>query len=223
MQQQPPEYLITVPPTQPVPPGAVVGAQAGPTQIRLDEVPNAEAVYHAARNHRRELRGQLEQLEDRRSNLVRELTDAPAAAEAGLRNRLVEIDARIVELDNALAAADAQVAAAAAVPGAVYEEPVTFSRMLGPDPEVFGVVAVVFMLVFLLPLTIAWARRIWRKSPASAPAALPPGVDDRLNRLEAGVDSIALEIERIGEGQRFLTRIMAGERADALTPPSSRS
>jgi hypothetical protein len=219
MQQQP-ELQISVPPVPPSPP-VVVGAQAGPTQIRLDEATSAKAIHHAARNHRRELRGQLEQLEDRRSNLVRELADVPAAAEAGLRNRLVEIDERIVELDKAIAAADAQVAAAAAVPGAVSEEPITYTRILGPDPEVLGVVAVVFMLVFLLPLTIAWARRIWRKSPA--PAALPPGVEDRLHRLEAGVDTIALEIERIGEGQRFLTRLMAGERAEALTPPSARS
>ena len=38
---------------------------------------------------------------------------------------------------------------------------------------------------------------------------------DRLNRLDQSVDSIAIEVERIGEGQRFVTRVMTeqGQRA----------
>jgi hypothetical protein len=31
--------------------------------------------------------------------------------------------------------------------------------------------------------------------------------DDRLQRLEQAVDAIAIEVERISEGQRFLTRL----------------
>ena len=38
--------------------------------------------------------------------------------------------------------------------------------------------------------------------------------DDRLARLEQAVDSIAIEIERISEGQRFTTKLLA-ERAQA--------
>ena len=40
--------------------------------------------------------------------------------------------------------------------------------------------------------------------------------EDRLKRLEEAVDSIAVELERVGEGQRYLTKVMA-ER----TPRSS--
>lgn len=40
---------------------------------------------------------------------------------------------------------------------------------------------------------------------ATLPAALP----DRLTHLEHSVDAVALEVERIGEGQRFVTRIFA--------------
>jgi hypothetical protein len=32
--------------------------------------------------------------------------------------------------------------------------------------------------------------------------------DDRLARLESAVDSIAIEVERISEGQRFTTRLL---------------
>jgi len=42
-----------------------------------------------------------------------------------------------------------------------------------------------------------------------------PGLpDDRLARLEQAVESIAIEVERISEGQRFTTRLLA-ERAQA--------
>jgi hypothetical protein len=37
--------------------------------------------------------------------------------------------------------------------------------------------------------------------------------DDRLLRLEQAVDSIAVEVERISEGQRFLTKLQT-ERSD---------
>jgi len=41
-------------------------------------------------------------------------------------------------------------------------------------------------------------------------------VTDRLTRIETAVDSTALEVERIAEGQRFTTRLLA-ERSG--TPP----
>ena len=33
--------------------------------------------------------------------------------------------------------------------------------------------------------------------------------DDRVQRLEQAIDSIAIELERIGEGQRFVTKLLA--------------
>jgi hypothetical protein len=39
-------------------------------------------------------------------------------------------------------------------------------------------------------------------------------VADRLNRIETAVDSTALEVERISEGQRFTTRLLS-ERSGA--------
>ena len=39
------------------------------------------------------------------------------------------------------------------------------------------------------------------------------GDDDRLQRLEQAVDAIAVEVERISEGQRFLTKLQT-ERAE---------
>jgi The Golgi pH Regulator (GPHR) Family N-terminal len=40
--------------------------------------------------------------------------------------------------------------------------------------------------------------------------------DDRLRRLENAVDSIAIEVERISEGQRFLTKLQTARPEDRV-------
>lgn len=55
-------------------------------------------------------------------------------------------------------------------------------------------------------IVLTWIRR------PRGTAALPPELMERLERIERAVDVTALEVERIGEGQRFLTRAL-GERS----------
>ncbi len=51
---------------------------------------------------------------------------------------------------------------------------------------------------------------------ASAQAALPPReVTERLQRIESAVDAMAVEVERISEGQRFVTKALS-ERSATL-------
>ncbi len=51
-----------------------------------------------------------------------------------------------------------------------------------------------------------YARRIWR--PAGSAIAGPTHeLIDTLTHLEQSVDAVAIEVERIGEGQRFMTRL----------------
>jgi hypothetical protein len=69
---------------------------------------------------------------------------------------------------------------------------------------VWGLVAVVLGY----PVVRAWTRR-WENRGA---AQIPSDVSTRLARIETAVDSIAVEIERIAENQRFLTKLQA-ERA----------
>jgi hypothetical protein len=63
-------------------------------------------------------------------------------------------------------------------------------------------------VVLGLPLIKAWIRRMERKSTQ----ALPADTSARLARIEAAVDTIALEVERISEGQRFLTKLQSERR-----------
>jgi hypothetical protein len=67
-----------------------------------------------------------------------------------------------------------------------------------------------------LPLVRVLARRLDRRDAVATPALAK--IEDRLARLEAGVDSIAVEVERISEGQRFTTKLLAERSSDPAGP-----
>ena len=193
---------LPTPPAPPTPPGQLI-LQQSPT-----------AVYQGYVAQRSELRDQLETLQDARRDLSRQLQDpmVTGADRAGLEQHVTEIDARITALDKQIASADAQVAQAASVPGAVVREP-PYHRP-GP-PEGAFVLGGLFIVVVFFPLAIAYSRRLWRRGGAVM-AALPGELMDRLTRLDQSVDSIAVEVERIGEGQRFVTRVLSERVPDAV-------
>ncbi|MDQ6636152.1 MAG: hypothetical protein M3Z10_15495 [Gemmatimonadota bacterium] len=185
-------------------------------QVKVNGVPinqNPTALLKAAEAARRELGNQLENLQDRRNNLSERLQDpmVRGADKTGLESRIAEVDARISAVDKQIAGADAEVAKAAGVPGA-YVEPPPFQNN-GPPEEVF-VLTGIFFVVVLLPISLAFARRIWRRGVVTV-SALPQEVMERLTRLDQAVDSIAVEVERIGEGQRFMTRLFANKGTPA--------
>ena len=67
------------------------------------------------------------------------------------------------------------------------------------------------------PLARAYARRVER---GEVGARLPNEVTARLERMEQAIDSIAVEVERISEGQRFTTKLLS-ERAGQPPGPGS--
>jgi hypothetical protein len=83
------------------------------------------------------------------------------------------------------------------------------------------IVAIVFgtLGTVLFPLARAWARRI--DGRGAEPAAIPADVTARLERIERAVESVAIEVERISEGQRFVTKVLA-ERGEAAKLPPAR-
>lgn len=58
-------------------------------------------------------------------------------------------------------------------------------------------------------LITALVLRYRIKMRGSSSAALPSDLTDRLSRMEAGIDAMAVEVERISEGQRFTTRLLS--------------
>jgi hypothetical protein len=66
------------------------------------------------------------------------------------------------------------------------------------------------VIIIGLPLARAFARRMDRKG--GGPAQIPREVSDQLVQINQAVDAIALEVERISEGQRFTTRLLSEQR-----------
>jgi hypothetical protein len=62
-----------------------------------------------------------------------------------------------------------------------------------------------------LPVAKAYARRLDR---GPREPSVPAELQSRLERMEQALDSIAIEVERISEGQRFTTKLLA-ERSNA--------
>ena len=177
--------------------------------------PSASAIYEGFKAQQRELSNQLEDLEGTRQNIANSMEEmsSDAPGRKALEERMTDINARIKVVDQQLAVNATQLAQAAAFPGAVVQPP-PFVRE-GPPEEAF-VLGGIFMFVVLLPISIAFARRIWRRS-AAVVTSMPRELLDRLTRLEQTVEASSFEIERIGEGQRFLTKLFTeGEVARQL-------
>ncbi len=184
-------------------------APALPGQIILagGQGASAAAVYEGLKAQRTELRNQLENLEDKRRDLSQRLEEpmVGGADRRGIEQRITEIDQRISSLDKQIAESETQIARAAGVPGAVVP-PRPIPRQ-GPPEEAF-VLGGMFIVIVLLPLSVAMARRIWRRGVATI-TKLPAELTERLTRLEQGMDAVAVEVERIGEGQRYMSRLFA--------------
>jgi len=169
------------------------------------------AIYQAAVKQREVLGDQMEKLQDERRDISNRLSSTEenlsSADKAGLEKRMTVLDGRIDAMDKQIAGADAQVAATAGIPGAIVERPPEEHH--GP-PEAVFVLGGIFMFVAIFPISIAYARRIWRRS-AAAVTAIPKDVIDRFTQIDQAVESIAVEVERIGEGQRFITRVLSDQ------------
>ena len=186
-------------------------------QARSQEARSDPAeVLRAARAQREELREQRSSLEEQRRDLVQQSQSAEGVNKTGIDRRIAEIDQRISDLDKQIAAADLQVAKAAGIPGAVVPDPPPPPDRGPPDSVV--ILSGIFIVFVLFPLAVAQARRIWKRT-AKVVFDIPQALMERLNRLDQAVDTIAIEVERISEGQRFLTKVMTeGPRALGAGP-----
>ena len=66
-----------------------------------------------------------------------------------------------------------------------------------------------------IPVARAYAKRIER---GPLEPTMPPEMKTRLERMEQALDSIAIEVERISEAQRFTTKLLAEKSKDDKLP-----
>lgn len=77
------------------------------------------------------------------------------------------------------------------------------------SPAIIVPLAAFVMTIILaigIPLAKAYARRL---DADSRGPRIPPEVAERLERMEHALDSVAIEVERISEGQRFTTKLLS--------------
>jgi hypothetical protein len=71
-----------------------------------------------------------------------------------------------------------------------------------------------------LSITVWSIAAVWMKRiEARGENTRLDSLDEKLTRIDAAVDVIALEVERISEAQRFTARLLAERKPDQLPPP----
>ncbi len=106
----------------------------------------------------------------------------------------------------------AELAARRGTQPAVVQVPSFPADMIPPQAVTISV-AFFAMIAFIavgIPIARAWARRMDRKGQA-APVA--QDLAPRLDRIEQAVEAVAIEVERVSEGQRYTTKVLAELRA----------
>ena len=81
-------------------------------------------------------------------------------------------------------------------------------EQIPPQAENIAIAFFIMMAAIIigLPIMRAIARRIERGTPAPS---VPREVQEQLQHLTQSVDAIAIEVERISEGQRFTTKMLS--------------
>lgn len=203
------------PATAPTPPVTITspGPDGKPVTIGI---PRSEAELRELMAQREELSDQLTGVASRRRDLAQEITaTTDPGIRAGLESRLGILDQRILQLETDLATTGRQLSSAPAELVALSE-----SRDQGRNDEGFeeGFFAGGFSALGLALVVGFFLRRRWKRRRPAARGEIGADTSPRLERLEQGMDAIAVEIERISEGQRFVTRLLS-ESQSAMGQP----
>jgi hypothetical protein len=196
-----PQAPITVP--------APVFTVPGPNGTAIDiPTPRTARDIEALKARREELSNQLQSVDSRRSKLISQLkqTGDPTAIK-GLESRLALLDARQLQLETDIQLTGQQLTSPSAGLLASAGAAQVFGGLSSGQVMGLSVLSIIFILS---PLAVGLGRAIFKRSSRAGP---PPAVfaetAQRLERLEASVDAIAIEIERISEGQRFVTKLLS--------------
>lgn len=213
-----------VAPTPPQPPGVVTGADIGTGQIVFD-APKTAADLAALRERRDLLSNQLSNVTNRRSSLVRELQKNPeGVARTGVENRIRELDQRILQIEKDIEVNSRLIANAPLSLGA--ETSSSDNPTLPPGQLSSGqitAISIVGTIAIGLPMAIAIGRTMFRRLGAPKPAPQILESAQRLERMEQAIDAMAEQVERISEGQRFVTQLMAPKQGQVAIPAAPAS
>lgn len=207
-----------------------VRVERGGTLVRVQRdgpSPSEQAQEAAAQ----QLRAEIEQT----SRRLQQLTESGAgeAAEGRMqirqaREQLLSAAQKLREIESqrheqAIEDAAQAMAASALAQVGTTEVPPTppFPVTPGIPPQAVDISIAFFVCtaaaIILFPLMRAFGRILERR--AAPPQRLAPELESQLHRMEQAIETVAVEVERISEGQRFTAKLLSErEKVDALRP-----
>ena len=195
-------------PSAPQPPAIPGGVTINASELSGRPITGAEV--DALKARRNELKGQLDAAVGRRNEAARSLSKSPdGIARTGIEQRLGVLDQRIVQIEQDIATNGRQLAMAPGV-ASTEQDGNAASQRYGPfSSGQLTAISIVSIVMIWAPLAFAGARVMLKRWAVAKPAPQLLENADRIARMEESIDAIAIEIERISEGQRFVTQLMA--------------
>jgi hypothetical protein len=199
--QQPQQRLTITPKAD----GGLLISKSGPGVLTAEDV-------KATRVRLNDLRSELQDAAERRNSIAGRLREADIDARQGYQDRLKILDARIFTIENEITRLGRELAAApsealnAAQPASQAPDPNQIAAQVMDD--IVPIVAILSVFV-LAPIVITISRFLWKRSTNAPPAIRSDhATHERLEQLQQAVDAIAIEVERISEGQRYVTKVI---------------
>ena len=188
-----------IPQTPPAPRAAPQAAPQGGTPR-----PSA-AEYGVLKAREKELNDQRSNVEDRRNELSQQIDQRAGPDRLGIQGRVSILDQRLAQIESDLASVGRDLAATA--PASIVEPPqrIVFRGYDDGDMVGAGFAGAAVMCALFVPFLIRSFRRRRHVQPATRQPLIG---GERIERMEQAIDTIAVEMERVSENQRFMTRLL---------------
>ena len=192
----------------PTPQVTVQTTTSGAVQVLTQQPmrPLTSREIDAIRGRRSDISNQLTSSMERRENLIDALEDAPPGVAPGLLSQIQVLDQRIIKIEQDMEASGQMLRTGLTVDnGIALVGPREFGNSDAAATRGAAYGAMVLVPIFLIYMVAQFRRR--RRRGISETRTTEH--DSRMERLEQAVDAIALEIERVGESQRYQTKVLA--------------
>jgi hypothetical protein len=209
---QNPTPIPTPPPTPPVPVPLVPALPPQPSLFEINPMgptrPLTPQEASIIRQQRSEMSSQLTSAQGRREELLNQIRTAPPGTEQGLRDQYQVLSNRIVAIETDIEASGRVLRTGQVPAGMTLVPPRSFNTGNSTDDAERGAS---LAAAILLPIGAIYMWRAFRRRRRGGrrEVEVTTEQDSRFERLEQAVDAIALEIERVGEAQRYQAKLLS--------------
>jgi hypothetical protein len=163
------------------------------------------AEYNVLKAREKELNNQLSDVKDRRDELSQQHEQASGADRPAIETHIGILDQRMVQIESDLTLVGRDLAATA--PASIAEPPPRIYYRGFDEGAMWsaGFMGAGLAFALFVPFLI---RSFRRRRQVQTPTPVPAVGGERIERMEQAIDTIAVEIERVSENQRFMTRLL---------------